>query len=167
MLISSFGGKGLALHTFSVLGIWWLFWATVISLLKNLESNMILKRLWVNSNKFSKWLSWYFFYLLTAGKLVWKANMQNVTIYKINNLSYAGKQNVEPLKLEEKQTMTWRIWGIRNVLQDILAFHFSVWNSNEKMTIWFMQLRGQHVAAMQFFQILSQYVTENTSVVGQ
>ena len=28
--------------------------------------------------------------------------MQNVTIYKVNNLSYAGKRNVEAGELEEK-----------------------------------------------------------------
>jgi hypothetical protein len=38
----------------------------------------------------------------TAEKLIRKANMQNVTFYRMKNLSYEGKRNVDAGELEEK-----------------------------------------------------------------
>ncbi|XP_046447933.1 uncharacterized protein LOC124196763 [Daphnia pulex] len=37
-----------------------------------------------------------------AEKLIRKANMQNVTFYRMKNLSYEGKRNVDAGELEEK-----------------------------------------------------------------
>jgi hypothetical protein len=43
-----------------------------------------------------------FCFFSAAERMVRNANMQNVTIYKLNNLSYVGKQNVEAEQLETK-----------------------------------------------------------------
>ncbi|KAI9549851.1 hypothetical protein GHT06_001558 [Daphnia sinensis] len=37
-----------------------------------------------------------------AEKMVRRANMQNVTIYRMNNLSYEGKRTVDSVELAEK-----------------------------------------------------------------
>ena len=37
-----------------------------------------------------------------AEKMVRRSGMHNVTIYKVNNLSYVGKRNVEAEELEAK-----------------------------------------------------------------
>lgn len=44
----------------------------------------------------------FFGFYLTAEKMARRANMQNVTIYRLNNLSYEGKRTIDSEELAEK-----------------------------------------------------------------